>query len=140
MEFIDNIELYQKESQIHIKEHSDLSSKEAEILDWILGLCGESGEVSDLIKHHIFHKEDLDKMKLAKELGDVLWYVSAIASAYHINMNSIITLNVNKLRHRYGEKYNNKASAQRHAKDQEFETTEIYKYLKQSILKGDDNE
>lgn len=39
-----------------------------------LGIAGETGEVCDLVKKHIGHGHPLDKSKLVKELGDLLWY------------------------------------------------------------------
>lgn len=42
-----------------------------------LGLLGESGEVADLVKKATAHGHTLDREKLVKELGDVLWYAVA---------------------------------------------------------------
>lgn len=44
-----------------------------------LGVAGEAGEVCDLIKKHVGHGHPLDRDKLVKELGDVLWYGSVLA-------------------------------------------------------------
>lgn len=44
----------------------------------LLGLVGESGEVCDLVKKHVLHGHALDREKLIKELGDVLWYNIAL--------------------------------------------------------------
>ncbi|MEM9450239.1 MAG: nucleoside triphosphate pyrophosphohydrolase family protein [Cyanobacteria bacterium P01_E01_bin.6] len=56
----------------------DLDFKTA-IATWGLGITGESGEVADIIKKYIGHGHSLDRTSLIKELGDVLWYVAAIA-------------------------------------------------------------
>lgn len=42
------------------------------------GLVGELGEVIDLFKKHQFHNHDLDRTKVVKECGDVLWYLACI--------------------------------------------------------------
>ena len=65
------LEQFQEDALSTIKPHD---SKELAIADWSLGLGGEMAEVSELIQNH-----SLDKMELAKELGDVLWYVVAVA-------------------------------------------------------------
>ena len=40
-----------------------------------LGLCGEAGEVADLIKKALYKNQAVDHDKLIKELGDVRWYL-----------------------------------------------------------------
>lgn len=42
----------------------------------LMGLNGESGECIDILKKHLFQGHDLDKYHIAKELGDVAWYLS----------------------------------------------------------------
>ena len=45
-----------------------------------LGLSGEAGEATDIIKKHLFHGHELEKEHLAKELGDVMWYIALVAT------------------------------------------------------------
>lgn len=66
-----------------------------------LGLGGESGEVIELIKKHLFHDQPLDLEKLRKELGDVLWYVAAIATGAGLALDDVAEANVAKLMKRY---------------------------------------
>jgi NTP pyrophosphatase (non-canonical NTP hydrolase) len=66
----------------------------------VLGLCGESGEVAELVKKALRAKIEVDKDKLAKELGDVLWYLSEIATQYGLNLGDIAGMNLVKLRER----------------------------------------
>ena len=61
-----------------------------------LGLCGESGEVAELIKKGI-RDNNLDEKELAKELGDVLWYLSNLAELYGYTLEDIANINKNKL-------------------------------------------
>ncbi len=69
-----------------------------------LGLCGESGEVAEKIKKLIWDKKgklDLQsKQEIVKELGDVLWYLSAIASELKINLEEVAKINITKLSNR----------------------------------------
>lgn len=48
-----------------------------------LGIPGEIGEVADFVKKLVFHGrvfDDAAQLKLANEIGDVLWYCSYLAS------------------------------------------------------------
>lgn len=69
--------------------------------NYALGITGESGEVAELIKKHEFHGHELDKNKLAEELGDVLFYVAATATACGLSLEDIGAGNEQKLRKRY---------------------------------------
>lgn len=73
------------------------------LMNAALGLCGESGEFADIMKKHIYQGHKLDQYHLAKELGDILWYVALGASGLGLSLESIMRTNVNKLRKRYPE-------------------------------------
>lgn len=125
---------YQQESTNIFKPVKTLQPQQVRLLDWCLGLGGEAGEVLDLLKHAIFHEDtELDKMELAKELGDVLWYVSAIATTCGIDLADIAELNKAKLKHRYNGTYSAEASANRHAKERDLKNTPIYRCLASRI-------
>lgn len=66
-----------------------------------LGLTGESGEVAEKIKKVIRDKkgriDSQTKKELAKELGDVLWYVSQLATELKLSLESIAKNNINKI-------------------------------------------
>lgn len=69
-----------------------------------LGLCGESGEVAEKIKKMIRDNGGvLDQertVQLAGELGDVLWYLSQIATEASLSLEVIAEMNLEKLRSR----------------------------------------
>lgn len=71
--------------------------------NYAMGLSGEAGEVTDLLKKAVFHGHDLDKDKLKKELGDVLWYVAMLSSTAGIDLSEVAAANIEKLRQRYPE-------------------------------------
>lgn len=125
---------YQKEATMTFKNHQELTPEEARLLDWATGLGGETGEVLELIKHQVFSKEPIDKMDLAKELGDVLWYLTALAESSGIQMQDIAELNLAKLSHRYNAgEYTNKESQDRHKRERIFTDTPIYKRIQARI-------
>jgi NTP pyrophosphatase (non-canonical NTP hydrolase) len=78
-----------------------------------LGLCGEAGEVAELLKKAYGHGHELDKVALAKEIGDVLWYLAAIATLHNIDLEQAAKDNVEKLRRRYPDGFSHEASKAR---------------------------
>lgn len=83
------------------------------ILNAAMGLCGESGEVIDLVKKHIFQGHDLDDEKLIKELGDVAWYLAEAATALNVNLSEILEKNIKKLENRFPDGFNSNRSINR---------------------------
>jgi len=67
---------------------------------YALGLLGEVGEVSEPIKKFVQYRRPLDRDTLAKELGDVLWYVSALATLLGVSLADIAQGNLDKLEQR----------------------------------------
>lgn len=67
----------------------------------LMGLCGEAGECIDLLKKHLFQGHILDERHLALELGDVAWYLAVSADALGYDLESVLKMNVDKLRARY---------------------------------------
>lgn len=66
-----------------------------------IGLTGEAGECAELVKKGVLHGHGLDTDKLSKELGDVLWYVAALATTAGLSLGGIMASNIDKLRTRY---------------------------------------
>lgn len=62
-----------------------------------LGLAGEAGEIAEKIKKSIRDGKEIDRDDLTKELGDVLWYVAALASEHGIVLENVVDTNVAKL-------------------------------------------
>ena len=60
-----------------------------------LGLCGEAGEVAEKIKKHM--RDGRSLVGVGLELGDVLWYISALADDLGITLEEIAQANVDKL-------------------------------------------
>jgi len=69
--------------------------------NWALGIAGESGEVVELIKKHLYHGKPLDLCDLEKELGDVLYYVQAMCNLFGLEFEGCMDFNVLKLQERY---------------------------------------
>jgi NTP pyrophosphatase (non-canonical NTP hydrolase) len=78
-----------------------------------LGVAGEAGEVADYIKKCEFHGHPLDRTKLKKELGDVLWYIAMLARTIDMPLSEIAEANVAKLKERYPNGFSHEASQKR---------------------------
>ena len=82
-----------------------------------LGLCGESGEVADLVNKALFQGHKLYREHLAKELGDVAWYLAVAADAIGYSLETVLRMNVVKLRKRYPDGFEAERSLHREAGD-----------------------
>lgn len=78
-----------------------------------MGLAGEAGEAVDLLKKHLFHGHPLDRDKLTKELGDVLWYAAVLAEMNGVRLSEVAAANVVKLRKRYPDGFDSARSQKR---------------------------
>ena len=87
------------------------------LINSALGLCGESGEVADLVKKHRFQGHDLDFEHVAKELGDVAWYLAVGAYAIGFDLESIFRMNKEKLEARYPDGFSTDRSLHRAEND-----------------------
>jgi NTP pyrophosphatase (non-canonical NTP hydrolase) len=64
-----------------------------------LGLCGEAGEVAEKVKKFL-RDGTMDDREVAKELGDVLWYLSNLAEDLGYDLIEIAQMNIDKLEDR----------------------------------------
>ena len=87
--------------------------RKEQLSNLVFGINGEIGEVTDLLKKHLFHGHDLSMQKLIEELGDTLWYLTNIASLYNIPMTYILDENIKKLEERYPEGFSKENSINR---------------------------
>lgn len=94
-----------------LKEYQDFCKKnhspniKDNPLYFTTGLAGEVGEVCEIIKKSHRDACKPDKEALVKELGDVLWYLTNIATLYGITLKEAIEKNIEKLTARHGGEY-----------------------------------
>lgn len=89
----------------------------AHLLNGALGIAGEGGEVADLVKKHLFQLHPLDAEHVAKELGDVCWYIAETATAIGYDLETIMQMNIDKLKARYPKGFEAERSLHRQKGD-----------------------
>ena len=80
------------------------------LINSVMGLCGESGEAIDIVKKHLHQGHELDKAALAKELGDIAWYLAEAATALDMELEDILAANIEKLKARYPDGFSSACS------------------------------
>lgn len=82
-------------------QRTALYPREHSIVYPALGLNGEAGEVADKVKKVIRDNQgrftDDKRRDIALELGDVLWYIAAMAHDMGYTLDDIAALNIDKL-------------------------------------------
>lgn len=84
----------------------EADTDEARLLHASMGLCTEAAEFQDALKKVIFYGKSLDKVNLKEELGDMLWYMAIAMDALNTDFESEMIRNIEKLRVRYPDKFN----------------------------------
>ena len=69
-----------------------------------MGLCGEAGEFSEIVKKTVFHGKLFDeaaRLHAIKELGDIIFYWINACRSLGVDPNEVIQTNVEKLQNRH---------------------------------------
>ena len=101
---------YQKLAMTTLNPNLD---KKDILINGVMGLCGESGEVIDIVKKHLAQGHELDKEKIIKELGDVAWYMAEITTVLDVELEDVLVQNIEKLKKRYPEGFSTEKSVNR---------------------------
>ena len=83
------------------------------LINGVMGLCGESGEVIDVVKKWLAQGHELNREKILAELGDVAWYLAEVAYALDTPLEEVLEGNINKLKKRYPEGFDTDKSINR---------------------------
>lgn len=89
---------YQQQAQQSVINHHDpLMDKTI----WVLGISGEASEIAEKWKKIVAYDDgdisDDKKAELAKEMGDVLWYLAAFSHSLGISLQDIAEDNIKKV-------------------------------------------
>ena len=104
------LETYQRSV---VRSQNKSLNVEEKLQEGLMGIAGESGEALEHIKKYLFQGHSLDIIKLADELGDVLWYLTQTAMALGYDLDDIIRINMDKTHKRYPDGFNTRSSMNR---------------------------
>jgi NTP pyrophosphatase (non-canonical NTP hydrolase) len=111
-EYIENV-LKTESADYEAIKHRIATRHNVRILHGIMGIDTESGELTDALKKFLFYGKNIDTVNVVEELGDLLWYVALICDELKISFSDIMRINIDKLRSRYGEKFDEKKAIDR---------------------------
>jgi len=96
-------EAFQKAEDVKTSDYSDwvekkiLTEGQERLVENTLGLVGEAGEVAEKIKKLIRDSNRFANKEIMKELGDVVFYATALANIYGKGLQEVLELNIAKL-------------------------------------------
>lgn len=83
------------------------------LLHSAMGMATEAGEFLDMLKKHIFYGKPLDFVNAKEEVGDQMWYAGLAIDVLQTTFNEVLTVNIDKLKARYPEKFTEEAAINR---------------------------
>jgi len=86
---------------VGLASEATMENEKTRLTTTALGITGEAGEVSEIVKKHLFHGKDFDRDAFLKELSDCLWYITLGTKTVGAELQDLIDINVEKLSARY---------------------------------------
>ena len=94
-----------RDALINRSEDMFPQAREFDNLYWAAALCGEAGEVANLIKKSHRDGHELDKKEVGKELADTLAYIIFLADQLDIDLTSAFVQKYNEISIRNGSAF-----------------------------------
>lgn len=88
-----------KEKAMRTK-NNELSKRDL-LIESVMGLTGEAGEVADIVKKYLYQGHNLDKEHIKEEVGDVMWYIVELLESVDLELEDCLQYNIDKLNSRY---------------------------------------
>ena len=92
-------------------------SWDKQLINACFGIAGESGELVDVVKKHLFHGHDLDINHLLLEMGDVMYYLCWLCQLLNLDFYEVCYANMDKLNARYPDGFDSDRSQHREEGD-----------------------
>ncbi len=90
-----------------------LRLREFRLLHAGMGLVTEAGEFMDGLKRSLIYGKPSDNENLLEEIGDILWYCSIALDALGTDFDTVMRMNIRKLRQRFPDKYSDDSALNR---------------------------
>lgn len=84
----------------------NLGRQMSDMMHGAIGLAGESGELLDAVKRHVYYGKDLDMVNSLEECGDAVFYLTLFLRGMGLTLQDAIDSNVRKLNKRYPHGFN----------------------------------
>ena len=84
----------------------NLGRQMSDMMHGAIGLAGESGELLDAVKRHVYYGKDLDMVNSLEECGDAVFYLTLFLRGMSLTLQDAIDSNVRKLNKRYPHGFN----------------------------------
>ena len=78
-----------------------------------MGMQTEIGELVDVYKREIFYNKPIDEVNIIEEISDCAWYIALLCDHLDIDFEQILQININKLRKRYPDKFDETKAVER---------------------------
>lgn len=105
-----NIEEYQEKAWRTVNKELEIGEL---LANMIVGIFGESGEVADIVKKHLYQGHGLDIDHVEEELGDVMWYIANLCNLLGIKIENVLEGNYKKLVDRFPDGFSEERSVNR---------------------------
>ena len=93
---------FQKDDYSEWVETMIITEGETRLVENTLGLVGEAGEVAEKIKKLLRDGSRVQPAEIIKELGDVVFYATALANYFNSSLSEVKAVNQSKLNSRKG--------------------------------------
>lgn len=107
-----NFNDYQSNAKRTMVQYNNGNS-EKQLTEAILGINGEAGELSDLLKKKDFQGHNIGSLSFIDEAGDCLWYLALLSEALGTTLEFIAEYNVTKRKKRYPDGFSSDRSVHR---------------------------
>jgi len=81
-------------------EDKIVTEGDTRLVENTLGLVGEAGEVAEKIKKYFRDNTKVSQKEIIKELGDVVFYATALSNYFYSNLSEVMQTNMDKLNDR----------------------------------------
>ena len=78
-------------------EDKIVTEGDTRLVENTLGLVGEAGEVAEKVKKYLRDNSKVSQKEIVKELGDVVFYATALSNYFYSNLEEVMQVNMDKL-------------------------------------------